>query len=107
MILTLSRLIDEPNATRRFAACDGLTAFVAIANLIQQRQTTRQQRDFVTADEIRDRLAAVGITVVDQPNGEVRRHRQYISDRANSSRHEMEGDYTELVYLITHIGELG
>ncbi|MEM6435426.1 MAG: cysteine--tRNA ligase [Cyanobacteria bacterium P01_D01_bin.115] len=48
----------------------------AIADLIQQRQTARQQRDFATADEIRDRLTAMGIAVVDQPDGEVRWHRQ-------------------------------
>ncbi|MEM9009354.1 MAG: DALR domain-containing protein, partial [Cyanobacteria bacterium P01_F01_bin.86] len=48
----------------------------AIADLIQQRQTARQQRDFATADDIRDQLAAVGIAVVDQPDGEVRWHRQ-------------------------------
>jgi cysteinyl-tRNA synthetase len=47
-----------------------------IADLIQQRQTARQQRDFATADDIRDRLAAVGVTVVDQPDGTVRWHRQ-------------------------------
>ncbi|MGD1949176.1 MAG: hypothetical protein ACFB14_05975 [Leptolyngbyaceae cyanobacterium] len=44
----------------------------AIATLIQQRQMARQQRDFITADDIRDQLAAVGVTVVDQPGGAVR-----------------------------------
>lgn len=48
----------------------------AIADLIQQRQTARQRRDFITADDIRDQLAAVGVTVVDQPDGAVRWHRQ-------------------------------
>jgi cysteinyl-tRNA synthetase len=48
----------------------------AIANLIQQRQTARQQSDFTTADDIRDRLAAVSVTVADQPDGTVRWHRQ-------------------------------
>jgi len=38
---------------------------LTIVDLIQQRQTARQQRDFATADDIRDRLAAVGIAVVD------------------------------------------
>ncbi|ASC72400.1 Cysteine--tRNA ligase [Halomicronema hongdechloris C2206] len=47
-----------------------------IADLIQQRQAARQQRDFVKADDIRDQLATVGITVVDQTNGEVHWHRQ-------------------------------
>ncbi len=48
----------------------------AIADLIQQRQAARQQRDFATADQIRDRLAAGGVTVIDQPDGEARWHRQ-------------------------------
>ena len=47
-----------------------------IADLIQQRRTARQQRDFATADDIRAQLAAVGITVVDQPDGAVRWHWQ-------------------------------
>jgi cysteinyl-tRNA synthetase len=49
---------------------------LTIADLIQQRQAARQQKDFATADQIRDRLAAIGITVVDQPDGEARWHRQ-------------------------------
>ena len=49
---------------------------LTIADLIQQRQTARQHRDFAKADQSRDRLAAVGITVVDQPDGEARWHRQ-------------------------------
>ena len=48
----------------------------AISDLIQQRQTARQQRDFATADDIRDQLAAMGVTVVDQSGGAVRWHRQ-------------------------------
>ena len=49
---------------------------LTIADPIQQRQTVRQHRDFATADQIRDRLAAGDVTVVDQPNGDVRWHRQ-------------------------------
>ncbi|MEO0349622.1 MAG: DALR domain-containing protein [Cyanobacteria bacterium P01_A01_bin.15] len=45
----------------------------AIADLISS-QTARQQRDFITADDIRDQLAAAGVTVVDQPNRAVRWH---------------------------------
>ena len=49
---------------------------LTIADLIQQSQMARKQRDFATADDIRDRLATAGITVVDQPDGEVRWHQQ-------------------------------
>lgn len=45
---------------------------LTITDLIQQRQTARQQRDVATVDDIRDRLTAMGITVVE----EVRWHRQ-------------------------------
>ena len=38
---------------------------LTITDLIQQRQIARQQRDFATADQIRDQLAAVGISLVD------------------------------------------
>ncbi|MEO0869102.1 MAG: cysteine--tRNA ligase [Cyanobacteria bacterium J06642_11] len=50
----------------------------AISDLIQQRQMARQQRDFIAADEIREQLAAVGVTVVDQPDGAVRWHRSVL-----------------------------
>ncbi|MEM1278715.1 MAG: cysteine--tRNA ligase [Cyanobacteria bacterium P01_H01_bin.152] len=64
----------KANSDARVAATDLDEA--AIADLIQQRQTARQQRDFATADQIRDRLVAVGVTVVDQPDGEARWHQQ-------------------------------
>ncbi|MFG6100753.1 hypothetical protein U2F10_00775 [Leptothoe sp. EHU-05/26/07-4] len=35
----------------------------------------RWQRDFEAADDIRDWLTAMGITLVDQPDGKVRWHR--------------------------------
>ena len=53
-----------------------MTETNAIAALIQQCQMARQQRDFATADDIRDQLAAVRIAVVDQPDGKARWHRQ-------------------------------
>ncbi|MBE9101617.1 CysS/YqeB C-terminal domain-containing protein [Vacuolonema iberomarrocanum] len=48
----------------------------AIADLIQQRLVARQEHDFAMADQIRDRLSKMGIAVVDQPDGEIRWHRQ-------------------------------
>ncbi len=37
--------------------------------LIEQRQRARASKDFKTADEIRDKLAAMGITLLDTPEG--------------------------------------
>ena len=77
---TLSHLAQvlglEAKADSDTDAATGELDEAAIADLIQQRQTAQQQRDFATADDIRDQLAAVGITVVDQPDGAVRWHWQ-------------------------------
>ncbi|WP_166996346.1 cysteine--tRNA ligase [Paramicrobacterium fandaimingii] len=40
-----------------------------IEALIDQRQTARRERDFTTADRIRDLLASSGITIEDTPSG--------------------------------------
>ncbi len=41
----------------------------AVDLLISERQAAREQRDFETADRIRDRLAAAGIRIEDGPDG--------------------------------------
>jgi cysteinyl-tRNA synthetase len=46
------------------AAIDGL-----IAALLEQREAARVRKDFAAADAIRDRIAALGITIEDTPNG--------------------------------------
>ncbi|MBW4677368.1 MAG: cysteine--tRNA ligase [Desmonostoc geniculatum HA4340-LM1] len=40
-----------------------------IETLIQQRQNARKQRNFAASDLIRDQLQAVGVTLIDQPDG--------------------------------------
>lgn len=40
-----------------------------VDGLLQQRQEARAQRDFATADAVRDRLQACGIAVEDTPDG--------------------------------------
>ncbi|WP_214367752.1 cysteine--tRNA ligase [Pseudonocardia sp. H11422] len=40
-----------------------------VGELLVQRQQARAQRDFATADQIRDRLLAAGISVEDNPDG--------------------------------------
>ncbi|MGH3979481.1 MAG: CysS/YqeB C-terminal domain-containing protein, partial [Pseudonocardiaceae bacterium] len=41
----------------------------AVERLLLLRDTARSARDFVTADEIRDALAAAGLTLRDTPSG--------------------------------------
>jgi cysteinyl-tRNA synthetase len=45
-------------------ATDGLVALA-----LQQRQAARARKDFATADEIRDRLTTLGVSVEDTPDG--------------------------------------
>jgi cysteinyl-tRNA synthetase len=40
-----------------------------IETLIQQRQNARKQRNFAASDLIRDQLQAVGVTLIDKPDG--------------------------------------
>jgi cysteinyl-tRNA synthetase len=49
---------------RLAAVTDGLVALA-----LEQRQQARARKDFVTADEIRDRLTALGVQVEDTPQG--------------------------------------
>ena len=42
-----------------------------IANLLEQRSIARDQKDWAKSDEIRDKLAALGIGVKDLPNKEI------------------------------------
>jgi cysteinyl-tRNA synthetase len=56
----LSILGCDPND----AALDGL-----IKLALEQREAARLRKDFATADQIRDQIAALGITVEDTSNG--------------------------------------
>jgi cysteinyl-tRNA synthetase len=49
------------------AASTALTTLVE--DLLAQRQEARSRRDFATADEVRDRLTAAGVSVEDSPDG--------------------------------------
>jgi cysteinyl-tRNA synthetase len=40
-----------------------------IETLIQQRQDARKERNFAASDLIRDQLQAVGVTLIDKPDG--------------------------------------
>jgi cysteinyl-tRNA synthetase len=55
---------DRGNDERLRAVVDGL-----VAELLAQRQTARERRDFAAADAIRNSLAALGVEVSDTPAG--------------------------------------
>ena len=43
--------------------------------LVEQRQDARKNRNFALSDSIRNELQAVGVNLIDQPNGETRWYR--------------------------------
>jgi cysteinyl-tRNA synthetase len=47
----------------------GSEADAGITRLVEEREAARRNRDFKLADEIRDRLAAEGVTIEDTPQG--------------------------------------
>jgi len=56
-----------PSSTADSTALDALG--VLVGDLLEQRQQARAAKDFATADSVRDRLLAAGITVEDTPDG--------------------------------------
>lgn len=48
---------------------EGVLGAAEIESLIEQRNRARAERDFAAADEIRDRLASVGVAIEDGPAG--------------------------------------
>jgi cysteinyl-tRNA synthetase len=48
---------------------EGVLGALEIESLIEQRNRARKERDFAAADEIRDRLASVGVAIEDGPTG--------------------------------------
>jgi len=59
--------LEWPTSTVDTAARTALDALVS--DLLEQRQRARADRDFATADAVRDRLLAAGIAVEDTPDG--------------------------------------
>jgi cysteinyl-tRNA synthetase len=59
--------LSWPTSTVDTAARAALDALVS--DQLEQRQRARADRDFVTADAVRKRLLAAGITVEDTPDG--------------------------------------
>ena len=46
-----------------------------VETLLRQRQTARQEKRYAEGDRIRDELQAVGVTLIDQPDGQTKWHR--------------------------------
>jgi cysteinyl-tRNA synthetase len=60
----------QKDAEEWFAGSDdGVLGAAEIEGLIEQRNQARANRDFAAADEIRERLASVGIAIEDGPSG--------------------------------------
>jgi cysteinyl-tRNA synthetase len=71
MIVELARLLglfEKP--PQKKVAGDGLTDKL-MSMLIAMRQDAREQKNFELADQIRDRLAAIGVTLEDCPDGTI------------------------------------
>ncbi len=66
-VLGLDPLAWATSSTTDTAALGALDTLVA--DLLETRQQARAARDFATADSVRDRLLAAGITVEDTPDG--------------------------------------
>ncbi len=62
-------LAADPEAWFAGAADDEGLSAEAIESLLTEREAARAARDFATADGIRDRLAAAGVTIEDGPEG--------------------------------------
>ena len=60
--LALASALEEAAATERQVA-------PLVDQLLEQRTAARAQKDFATADAIRDQLAAAGVVVEDRPDG--------------------------------------
>jgi cysteinyl-tRNA synthetase len=64
MVYKVLGLRDEQPATNDDRALDGL-----VQEFIRMRAEAKAARDFATSDRIRDRLAALGITLMDTKEG--------------------------------------
>ncbi len=61
--------MEENTAKLREAAPEEEEIPQEILTLVEQRTEAKKNRDFKTADEIRDRLKAMGITLIDTKEG--------------------------------------
>ena len=73
--LDLDRVWEARSAAGAEAASDPASLPEGAAALVAERSAARAARDFARADVLRDQLAAMGIDLVDRPDGttEVRR----------------------------------
>jgi cysteinyl-tRNA synthetase len=66
-VLGINPLSSEWSTTQSGASDVALAKL--IEKLLEDRQTAREGRDFVSADRVRDELKAAGITIEDGPTG--------------------------------------
>jgi cysteinyl-tRNA synthetase len=68
-VLGLDPLDAQWSAGPRGGDAEGVALGALVGDLLAQRQEARARRDFATADAIRDRLTAAGVSVEDSPDG--------------------------------------
>jgi cysteinyl-tRNA synthetase len=67
-VLGINPLSHEWSTNGKDAAAEVALAAL-VETMLEDRQTAREGRDFVTADRVRDELKAAGITIEDSPTG--------------------------------------
>ena len=74
-LVTLAQVLGlEAQLEEEVEPADGLSD-AEIEEMIQQRADARKRKDFEMSDRIRNELASIGITLIDQPGGVTRWHR--------------------------------
>ena len=74
-LVTLAQVLGlEAQLEEEVEPADGLSD-AEIEEMIQQRTDARKRKDFEMSDRIRNELASIGITLIDQPGGVTRWHR--------------------------------
>ena len=64
-----SKAIGVGRAILSQVALEEMPIYAPLRNLIQERARAKKARDFGTADQVRDKLDAIGVIIVDTPRG--------------------------------------
>ncbi len=70
-VLSLKQPESKQSTTGIALYQPGVTPSKEIESLLEQRAEAKKQKDFATADNIRDQLTAMNLTIMDKPGGQV------------------------------------